>query len=92
MLFLWERGERMTFRVEWEAVINGNAVSGVESEASWFLVDQQGKMYSYGPMRPVKPIDSSYTKCQPLIKIGKEWFSVREIERRLEAIKEDIDE
>lgn len=75
----------MEFRVEWEAVINGEKMAGVESEASWFLVDQQGKMYSYGPMRPVQPIAQEYTKCVPLFKIGNEWLSFDEIERRITA-------
>ena len=73
----------MEFRVEWEAEINGEKMSGVESEGSWFLVDQQGKMYSYGPMKPIRPVDPAYTKCVPLFKIGNEWLSFEEIERRI---------
>ena len=73
----------MRFRVEWEAVVEGKKMSGIESEASWFLVDQQGKMYSYGPMMPILPIGHEYTKCVPLFKIGEEWLSFEEIERRI---------
>lgn len=74
----------MKFRVEWEAEINGKKMSGVESEGSWFLVDQQGKMYSHGPLEPICPIDTTmYTKCIPLFKIGNEWIPFEEIERRL---------
>jgi len=73
----------MKFRVEWEAEINGKKMSGVETEASWFLVDQQGKMYSGGPMRQIRPIEPSYTKCVPLIKIGDEWLPCDEIEQRI---------
>jgi hypothetical protein len=76
------------FRVEWEAVINRKKMSGIESEGSWFLVDQQGKMYSYGPMEPVRPIDKRYKKCIPLFKVGDEWLPFDEIERRLLALHE----
>lgn len=73
----------MKFRVEWEAELNGEKLSGVESEASWFLVDQQGKMYSYGPMEPIRPIEKEYTKCVPLFQVGNEWLSFDEIEKRI---------
>jgi hypothetical protein len=72
----------MEFRVEWEAVIDGKKMSGIEPEGSWFMVDQQGKMYSYGPMKPVQPINKAYTKCVPLFKVGDEWLPFDEIERR----------
>lgn len=76
----------MKFRVKWESIINGEKRAGVESEASWFLVDQQGKMYSHGPMRPVQPINHEiYTECIPLFQVGEEWLPFEEIERRLKA-------
>ena len=61
------------------AVIDGHKVGGIETEASWFLVDQQGKMYSYGPERPIRPISKEYTECTPLFKVGEEWLSFEEI-------------
>ena len=73
----------MKFKVKWEAEVSGKKFSGVESTASWFLVDQQGKMYSYGPMEPIRPIGKAYTKCEPLIQIGEEWLSISEIEERI---------
>lgn len=73
----------MKFRVEWEAEIDGDLISGVETEASWFLIDQHGFMYEYGPCNPIRPVGESYKKCVPLFKIGEEWISFDEIERRL---------
>ena len=77
----------MKFKVEWEAVINGNKMSGVESEESWFLVDQQGNMYTYVPTKPLKSTELEYTKCVPLFKIGDEWLSFEEIEQRITTDK-----
>jgi hypothetical protein len=79
----------MEFQVLWEAEINGEKISGVESEASWFLVDQQGKMYSHMPMKPILPIDSKYTKCIPLFVVGEEALTFDEIEQRVISAKRD---
>jgi len=73
----------MKFRVKYEIEINGETHSGIETEASWFLVDQQGNMYSYGPMEPVRPIEKEYKLAIPLIKINNEWLAISEIEARL---------
>lgn len=73
----------MEFRVKYEIEIDGETHSGIETEASWFLIDQQGKMYSYGPMLPVRPIGKEYKLAIPLIKIGEKWLSVGEIEERI---------
>ena len=59
-------------------------ISGIESEQSYFLVDQQGNMYEYSPMRPIVPINDLYLECEPLIKIGEEWLSIKEIEKKCE--------
>ena len=57
---------------------------GIESEASWFLIDQRGNFYSHGPIEPIKPIkDGTYEELIPLIKIGEEYLSVKEIEERI---------
>ena len=73
------------FKVKYKFVLDGEEKEGIESEASWYLVDQQGNMYSYGPMRPVKPIDDCYLECEPLFKINGEWLSIAEIELRLKG-------
>lgn len=72
----------LIFRVKWAAEICGEKREGIEEEASWFLIDQQGKLYSYGPLKPVTPC-CHYESVEPLIKIGEEYLSVEEIERRL---------
>jgi len=74
------------FRVKYEVKIPGEEEIkvGIEEEGSWFLVDQQGNMWSYGPWKPVKPVeDGTYIKLEPLLKIGEEYLSVKEIEERL---------
>jgi hypothetical protein len=73
----------MQFRIEWEAIIDGKPVSGIETEASWFLMDQTGGIWSYGPMLSPTLVSDDYTKCIPLIKINDEWLSIEEIEKRL---------
>jgi hypothetical protein len=73
----------MEFRIEWEAALDGEKLLGIETEASWFLVDQLGNMYESGPLSPPKPIAKEYTKCIPLFKVGDEWLPWEEIERRL---------
>jgi hypothetical protein len=62
---------------------NKRLLSGVETEASYFLVDQTGQMYEYAPLRPIRPISSDYLECEPLIKINNEYLSIDEIEKRL---------
>lgn len=78
----------MKFRVDYEAVVSGETLSGVETEASWFLVDQCGKMYFHGPMEPIRPIGREYTRCEPLIQLGDEWLSIEQITDRLAELQE----
>lgn len=75
--------KRLIFRVKYKLEHAGTEREGIEEEASWFLIDQRGTFYSHGPMRPVMPCDNDYTELIPLIKIGEEYLSVEEIERRL---------
>jgi len=76
----------MKFRVDYTFIINGKEFNGVETEGSWFLIDQQGNMYSHSPLEPIRPIGKEYTKAVPLIKIKNEWLSIEEIERRLKNV------
>ena len=71
------------FRVDYEFTLNGETHRGIEEEASWFLVDQQGKMWSYGPMMPVRPLEPEYSRATVLIGINGEWLSVAQIEALL---------
>ena len=74
---------KIRFKVRYIFQFNGGLKAGIESEASWFLVDQQGEMYSYGPMKPIRPVSESYTECEPLLKINNEWLSIEEIEKKI---------
>ena len=74
------------FKVKYKFVLDGEEKKGIESEASWYLVDQQGNMYSYGPFQPVAPVDMCYTECEPLLKVNDEWLSIKEIEARLNGV------
>jgi len=68
----------MKYRVRWKK----DGEEGVENEASWFLVDQQGKFWVYGSMTPVRMVSKAeYDELTPLIRIGDRWLSVEEIER-----------
>lgn len=81
-------------RVRYEFKIPGEeeTKSGIEEEGSWFLLDQQGNMWSYGPLKPVRPVeDGVYSELEPLFKIGEEYLSVKEIEKRL-SIRASRDE
>lgn len=72
------------FRVKYEIELNGKSLKGIETEASWFLIDQRGNMYSHSPTEPIRPIPKEYYKSAiPLVKIGEEWLSINEIEQRL---------
>ena len=86
-----EGGMRMKlqFRVEYEFEIDDRKYSGVETEASWFYIDQRGEFYDSSPLRPISPVGEKYTKLIPLIKIGDEYLSVDEIEKRLKASKHE---
>lgn len=85
-----ELKSKVKFRVKYRFEFGGEVKEGIEPEASWYLVDQQGNMYSYGPMKPIKPVNDVYNLCEPLLKIGNEWLSVEEIENRLLTLKRII--
>jgi len=76
----------MQFRVLWEAEIDGKIHEGIEPEGSWFLIDQQGKMFVHGPCEPIRPVGAKeYIDLVPLIKINNEWLAIDEIEKRIRA-------
>ena len=77
------KDETVKFRVGYEFTIKNEKHIGEETEASWYLIDQQGKFYSYGPMKPIMPCTNE-DKLEFRLKIGKEYLTVREIEKRLE--------
>ena len=76
--------DKLIFRVRYKYSVDGVHISGIQEEASWYLVDQRGAFYTDSPMGPVKPVDMNiYTELIPLIKIGNEYLSVSEIEERI---------
>ncbi len=78
----------MKYRVKWKK----DGEEGVESEASWFLVDQQGKFWAYGPMTPVRMVSrAEYDELTPLIQIGGRWLSVEEIEAENAKLREKVE-
>ena len=77
----------MQFRVKYKFEADGEIQEGIESEASWFLIDQQGNFYNYEPMGPIHPVSDEYTELIPLIKIGDKWLSVEEIQTEIDRLK-----
>lgn len=71
----------LQFRVKYKVQMPEKMVEGIETEASWYYLDQRGKFYSNAPMRPIIPCDMDmYEELTPLIKIGEKYMSVDEIE------------
>jgi hypothetical protein len=76
------KDETVKFRVGYEYTLEGEKHTGEETEASWYLIDQQGGFYSYGPMQPIEPCTVE-DKLEFRLKIGIEYLTVPEIEKRL---------
>lgn len=76
---------KLQFRVKYKGTLpNGKEIEGIEEEASWYLVDQVGRFYSYGPMSPVTPCNMDfYDELAPLIKVNDEYLTIEEISVRM---------
>ena len=59
---------KLQYRVEYEFEIDGKKYSGVETEASWFYIDQRGAFYDSAPMRPISPVGEKIYKTNPSYK------------------------
>jgi hypothetical protein len=70
------------FRTGYEYTLKGEKITGVEGETGKFLIDQQGNFYSYGNTSPITPCTLA-DKLEFLLKIGDEYLTVSEIEKRL---------
>lgn len=81
----------MKFKIKFKAEMNGRIIEGIESEASWFLIDQQGKFYSYGPLKGIISCGDEYLEMEPLIKINDEYLTIKEIEKRIKPKQNSID-
>ena len=68
------------FRVYCEFEFEGKLNKSMESSASWFLLTQTGKLWSYGPGEAPRALPKEYKKAIPLFytghkdKHGKEIF------------------
>ncbi len=58
------------FRVYCEFEVNGELHRSMESSASWFLLSQTGKLWTYGPTDKPRPIEKEYKKAIPLFYTG----------------------
>lgn len=75
----------LSFRIDYEAQLNGRTIKGEETEANWYYVDQRGRLFSSGPMMPITPVcNPPYTKVVAKVKIGEEWLTIEEIEKRIQ--------
>jgi len=77
-----KQDKTVAFRVIAEFTIDDERHIVEETEASWYLIDQRGRFYSYGPMEPITPCTEE-DKLEFKLKIGNEYLTVSEIERRL---------
>lgn len=76
----------MRFKVHWK---KGND-EGIESEASWFLVDQQGHFYVHGPLSPIRRVlKEEYDELTPLIQIDDKWLSIKELKAENAMLREE---
>ncbi len=58
------------FRVYCEFEVNGELHKSMESPASWFLLTQTGKLWSYDPGEAPRPLEKEYKKAIPLFYTG----------------------
>jgi len=59
------------FRVYCEIEFEGKLEKRMESAASWFLLAQTGKLWSYGPGQVPQPLEKEYKVAIPLFYVGK---------------------
>ena len=76
------RDEKVKFRVGYEYTVDGTKTTGEETEASWYLIDQQGRFYSYGPMEAIRRCTKA-DKLEFRLKIGDEYLTISDIEKRM---------
>lgn len=58
------------FRVYCEIEFEGRITKCMESSASWFLLTQTGKLWSYGVGQIPQPLEKEYKKAVPLFYSG----------------------
>lgn len=58
------------FRVYCEIEFEGKITKCMESPASWFLITQTGKLWTYGPVEAPQPLEKEYKIAIPLFYTG----------------------
>lgn len=58
------------FRVYYEIEFEGKITKSMESPASWFLLTQTGKLWTYDPGEIARPIEKEYKVAIPLFYSG----------------------
>ena len=58
------------FRVYCEIEFEGKIIKSMESPASWFLMTQTGKLWTYEPGEAPRPLEKEYKKAIPLFYTG----------------------
>ena len=58
------------YRVYCEFELNGELHKSMESPASWFLLTQTGKLWTYDPGETPRPLEKNYKKAIPLFYTG----------------------
>ena len=67
------------FRVYCEFEINGELHKSMESPASWFMLTQTGKLWTYDPGETPRPLEKEYKKAIALFYTGVKDFDEDEI-------------
>ncbi|MEE9510400.1 MAG: YopX family protein [Candidatus Bathyarchaeia archaeon] len=60
----------ITFRVWCEFELDGELHKSMESPASWFMLTQTGKLWTYDPGEIPRPLEKNYKKAIPLFYTG----------------------
>lgn len=74
----------MIFKIRFEAKVGKEVIKGIQSEAGWYMINQQGRIYESGPLQPIRKCGDEYIKIEPLIKINDEYLTIEEIEQRID--------
>lgn len=69
----------LEYRVYCEFEVDGELHKSMESPASWFLLTQTGKLWSYDPGQAPRPLEKEYKKAIPLFYTGRKDLNGKKI-------------